>query len=102
VRLAGRVRPLRAGGRAPAGGGRGLRPAAEALGRGADVRLAGPLPAAERGPGADGGGGRGHDPTGAEPYDAQPLAPEGTGFRVSMPQKRLIMPLWDRLSETVP
>src|SRR6266566_5044590 len=44
---------------------------------GADVRLAGQVPAAERGPGEEHPVGGGHDPFGNDPSDAQPPLPEG-------------------------
>src|SRR5262245_838183 len=74
--LGGEQRPLRGRGRAPARGGQGVCAAAQALGGGADVRLAEALPAAELGSGKVDPLLHGHDSPGDDSSDAQPLAPQ--------------------------
>src|SRR5262249_21142522 len=89
VRLGRRARPLRAGGRPPAGRGPRVRAVAEAVGGGADVRLAEALPAAERGPGEVHPVVPGHDPPGDDPPEAPPALPGRQGARVSLPRGRV-------------
>ena len=67
---------LEAGGGPPAGRGQGVRAAAEALGGGADLRLAGPRPAAEPGLRAADRLQRVHGPRPGHPAAAQPAGPQ--------------------------
>src|SRR5947209_20466084 len=72
--------------------------AAAAVDRGADVRLAGPVSAAEQGPGEERAVVGGVRPVGHDPPDAQPAGAQGSGCRVPLPTGRMIRLMGQSLS----